>query len=549
MKKLITILLSSTVFLNLAIGQNSPMVIAGDVKVAEAGKMYSKGPISVKATDDQKGVIVNEGELTLNEGIIFYSNDERDGLLKNTATVNYTPDTDVSKFQVRKSFNIPEKYYIVSFPFDVDLTQVQNADPTGDAPDLNENFWIFDYDSQKRADEGKPEGNWRWLTFDTGDKILKAGTGYQITTQFGGPVELLFQPTATTDIASILEYSDKTRELIHYNNNGKFFENNAYSEGWNYIGGLNTSSFLLSSSTVSDATRKSPRAIYYLNENDIYEAIPVNMEGVTAVVSPYTPFFVQTDTSQVDTNGKHYVMDFHYLAPGLSSNDPDPIDFRSENTTSEDVFSVSLNGESDYSDITYIALGDKYKEGINTSEDASKLFSSGVQQLWSLVGTYPLVVNSLPFTETREIPLGVSTPSGGQYTFELDELAHNSIESVTLIDKEAKTKTDMLTKAYSFNVSDAINTTDRFLLLINKTITSMDEIPSISEIYAYTEDNILTVKNLVIGDNVQILDLAGRTIASNVAVNEELSFPLNQKGVYLVNVKGERSVVLKVLNK
>jgi hypothetical protein len=46
-----------------------------------------------------------------------------------------------------------------------------------------------------------------------------------------------------------------------------------------------------------------------------------------------------------------------------------------------------------------------------------------------------------------------------------------------------------------------------------------------------------------------VLDLSGRIVASGVASSNEFSATLIQKGVYLVNVKGEKAAVLKVVNK
>jgi hypothetical protein len=55
--------------------------------------------------------------------------------------------------------------------------------------------------------------------------------------------------------------------------------------------------------------------------------------------------------------------------------------------------------------------------------------------------------------------------------------------------------------------------------------------------------------NLNTGDKVQILDLTGRIIASGVATSNTYSSQANQKGVYIVSVKGVKTATLKVLNK
>jgi hypothetical protein len=179
--------------------------------------------------------------------------------------------------------------------------------------------------------------------------------------------------------------------------------------------------------------------------------------------------------------------------------------------------------------------------------------STSLPRLWSILSDKSgaenaLFMNRLPYLD-REVKLGISLPVEGDYTFDLIDLTKmNGIESVVLLDKKTNIKTELLDEPYSFQTSGALQTNDRFSLFIKKSITSIDT-PKTGEIYAYTGNNVLTVKNVLPGSKIQVLDLAGRSIAIGLASGDEFSTLLNQKGVYIVNVTGEKTAVLKVLNK
>ncbi|MDR0428178.1 MAG: hypothetical protein LBH12_06195, partial [Dysgonamonadaceae bacterium] len=89
--------------------------------------MKSKGAVNlVTATSTTtKGVIVNEGTLNVAEGVVFYSDNESDGMLLNLGTGpnGVTGPSDVSKIILRKTFD-GGKWYPISFPFDVDVDEI-----------------------------------------------------------------------------------------------------------------------------------------------------------------------------------------------------------------------------------------------------------------------------------------------------------------------------------------------------------------------------------------------------------------------------------------
>jgi hypothetical protein len=149
----------------------------------------------------------------------------------------------------------------------------------------------------------------------------------------------------------------------------------------------------------------------------------------------------------------------------------------------------------------------------------------------------------------REINIGIGTPRSGDYTFSIASLQQKNIEEAVLLDKLTNTKTDLLSKPYKFSISQVDKLEDRFVLFAQKKSGTSIVTPDDSEIYAYVKDGLLTVSNLEPGDRVRVLDLAGRNVVAGTASGRDFTCNLNQKGVYIVNVKGQKPATIKILNK
>ena len=151
MKRLLTIFLSSIVCLGLW-GQlpKLPMTVFGDVYIDEGGIVNSVGPVHVKApsvANTGKINVTNKGKLNVNsDSIIFYTNDVADGLLMN---VNAPDSVNVKGVVVRKNFVLDTTWYQISFPVDVDLRDGVINPLNGKVLEVNEEFWVQVYNSQK----------------------------------------------------------------------------------------------------------------------------------------------------------------------------------------------------------------------------------------------------------------------------------------------------------------------------------------------------------------------------------------------------------------
>jgi hypothetical protein len=551
MKRLIVTLLSSIVVL-ITVGQNNPMVVVGDMKIAANGTMRSEGTVNMKTTTVKKSVIVNEGTIDIaGGGIIFYSDTDKDGMLMTKSGGKVTAPTDASKVKVHKVFERNNFWYAISFPFDVNVNAVKNV-TTGATNRFGTDFWVYEYDSERRANTGlMDDKNWKAMT----GTVIKRGKGYRILSLAR---ELEFPaaayPTTTVkadslfaysnkDLDNLVDYKHKDQNLVQYYPEGR---------GWNYIGGLNTCAFDLEfptnfTITIDGVTNGGwNKTIYYMRRGS--EAFDQKLLTVDdAIASPFVPFFVQTKGK--DVGSSKIVAKF--LNKGISVENARPADFRSsEAATTEDIiWSLNLRA-GEPADHIYLVFGDNYKDDYLIEEDALKMFSKGELQLWTEVSSSPLFVNALPKKGGKEVKIGVSVPEAGQYTFEFTRKIDDGhfIQSALLLDKIDGTKTDVLAQTYSFAAKAPFDTSDRFILYVNNIPTGLDALDSPS-VYAYAQEGLLTVKNVASGDKIQVVDLSGRIVASGVAQSNEFSTPLNQTGVFIVNVKGERNAVLKVLSK
>ncbi len=547
MKKKITMLLAGLIPA-IMLSAQVPMVVAGDMKVAGQGQVLSKGDVNVtpsgkveiesqgkvkvneatflKASSASKSIIVNKGELTLEKGIIFQSNDDKDGMLYNQGTV-VAPQT-VSNVKVRKTFNDPSIWYYISFPFNVSVGDIKNADASGTPLALRGNLWLRYYDSQKRADNGTNSGN--FIDITSTSYVLEAGVGYLIGVDIPAEVEF----PATGNISNLFTYADKAKTIKYYVHAAdKYPDGNSY--GWNFIGGMNTTSFLMNPANTGHST------IYYYDYGRTGNAKGYKyrvLDISPAVLSPYVPFFVQTD--DVTTT-------FNYKKAGLGINDANPLEFRSDNAGSKEVLVLKITDEKSVYDNAHVIFSEEYQPNFKVMEDAVKMFSEQVPQIWSKVNNVSLCVNRLPLSD-KEIQLGVSVPEKGNYTLSLSDEFPTNLTQVILLDKQTGSRTDLLTGSYQFRTESSLETSDRFVLLAPQTVTSLDPLKENGKIYAFVENDQLTVKGIVSGDQVRVYNLMGQTVVAGVAKSDEIVLPLGQKGTFIVRVNGTGAGI-KVLNK
>ena len=158
-------------------------------------------------------------------------------------------------------------------------------------------------------------------------------------------------------------------------------------------------------------------------------------------------------------------------------------------------------------DRTRFVINEQAGLGYDAGCDASKFFSMepGVAHLYTLDGDVQYAINERPMAD-GEILLGLQLSQGGTYTIALQTKANGT---VTLIDKQTATETDLTATAYTFQ-ADGGTLNSRFVLRLG-TATGI------------TDNNRETITNN------RYFDLQGRRISQP------------QKGIYVRN--GQKVVI------
>jgi hypothetical protein len=536
-----------------------PMRLAGNVRIS--GPIRSDETVHIFSGVDAGRVDIdntNANAILKTDTIIFYSDDTSDGLLRNlntTGVQGIATSAQPARVVVRKIFSAATHTYF-SLPFDVAPSSILNGN-TAQALDFDTEYGVWGFDAEIRSSlEGFSKSSvWKEIIYAS--ESIKKGMGYQF---WYGPVGVVdFVTTDATTINNLFALKNKDITFTKYRTNAGFLEQEELDAGWAFIGSLHSAAFRFLQANVGGYHPLG--AIYYRNTKDSrstgtqkagsYNEFILGLDDSTSKIAkmgPFTPFYIQGNipegTSTLDGT-------FTYNSSGLLLED---ITFRSSNDdVLQDLLYFVLSSDKNNSyDRFYLNFSDKYAESFRAIEDAVKMSTEYDDRpaVWSLLNATntKLVLNGLPLKDDKAIRMGYSVPEPGSYTISLNPLHQQNIRNVVLVDNVTGNKVDLLKTPYSFNTGAVTENNARFVLHINSSYTGTPVIDS-DGVYAFVKDNLLTVNNLLEGERIQVLDLAGRIIVSGTATGKIFSVPLNQKGVYIVNIKGEKTTVLKVLNK
>ncbi|GHT53790.1 hypothetical protein FACS189446_2070 [Bacteroidia bacterium] len=538
----------------------SHTVIAG--KVHLSGPMRSEVPVHIYATADTGKVDIdntNASAMLMADTIILYSNDTYDGLIRNLNTkgggVKGTVTDNPNQVIVRKNF-ADSKWTYISFPYDVaSVNVIKDAAQLPGGGTGNIGYWAYGWDNVTRADSANPTIPQIWKQIDyTANTVFKAGAGYQIWYENAGADGTVdFVSEDGPAIATLFSPAAKTVKFDKYKTD-QAWDHPDLGAGWALIGALNSTTFTISDTTVAygGATvyyrkSKTSQADGSLTAHGSFGECVIAKKETAVDLSPYTPFYIQDNSGT--TAGQTVIGNFtFYSDKGLSI---ESSKFRSSKADPADQFKFILSSDKDdLFDRFYLDFDESFSEDYLTSKDAVKLSTrfAGSPTVWSLQNGQPLVLSGLPLKDEREVKIGFSVPEAGDYTFTVNELVRQNVRNLILIDNVVGRKVDLLQTPYSFTAAEVSGNTERFVLLVNSSYTDIPAIEG-NAVYAYVKDNLLTVKNLSEGDRIQVVDLAGRIIILDKISGNEFSCILNRKGAYIVQVKGEKETVLKILNK
>ncbi|KAA6303618.1 MAG: hypothetical protein EZS26_000169 [Candidatus Ordinivivax streblomastigis] len=549
-----------------------PMVIKGQMK----NKGYLKSDtihLKVGGTLDN-----NSSSATLDikkGGIILYTDYNADGLLFNTGNVvvgtgtGTGSDAAASAFKVRKEFPLAlgSGYkHAFSPPFPVNVRDIYDPDKQktiSESSGKYDGVYIQYYDSQERANATNGYGEpWKYVMNYT--EVLAANRGYAVWTRGTtdkAHTRLDFPANNIDSVAKAFQYAAKTVPVTDYRrvSYDDKYDLTSRNRGWNYIGGYLASPFATGNQGVNLSFPSGDYvswsgAIYCQNKGNLsttgWDNIALfDPDMNDAILSPYMAFFVQIEKGDGANHDLETALTFQQAgltAAGQVSGHQ----LRADNTTTSKSFiRLNLSDQNTTAiDKSYILMEDQYRDDYQVGEDAIKMFNSNTPQLWSKLGEEDLFINALYAGGEKEVPLGMSVPATGEYTFSLND-ASNLVRSAILLDKTDERVIDVLNENYSFYAQDPADVTDRFTLFLNTTPTTIDQV-KIKSVIAYADHSVLTVKNIHPGDFVQVADITGRIISSGIASETAIyTTHVSEKGVYLVTVKGKQNAVLKVLNR
>lgn len=356
------------------------------------------------------------------------------------------------------------KFYWISFPFDVKLSDVFGFGEYGDQ-------WIMQYyDGAARAQNGywiDSPTFWKYIT--NKNYVLKAGQGYVLclnlnkmgftSTVFANTTEVsLYFPSASplNEITGELPtaVTVPAHECTIERDN-----RNIYDSNWNLIGVPGFAD--ITDVSIGESHHKEINAdcvsfyYKYLPGTNTYSA-----KTQTEIFQTMFAYMVQFAGT---INWKAKTMPAQ-LAARRTGSMPSQYDLRLE----------VAHGEQ--TDQTFVQL----KEEDATAEfdmnvDMTKIFNSGMN-IYTLTGSNAIQVagNALPMAKAT-IPVGVVTATAGEYTFRMPDGTDGI--SVFLIDNQTGAQTNMLLDEYTITL-DAGTCENRFYLAVDpdRTATSVENI-------------------------------------------------------------------------
>jgi hypothetical protein len=193
----------------------------------------------------------------------------------------------------------------------------------------------------------------------------------------------------------------------------------------------------------------------------------------THTLRPYEAVFVQINSGN----------QMYFKSTGINRNSA-PAYMRAADPDVPFYTGIELRGNN-IMDRTGVVLCDEYTPAYEIGADLIKISNEGALNLYT-INQYeqPLAFNGLSDDDAiAPIPVGVTFPATGEYTFafDFDHYDIYGLEVLELIDKAQGTTTDLLLNDYSFvaNQTGAVN--DRFQIIVRRaqapqTPTGIDEI-------------------------------------------------------------------------
>lgn len=458
------------------------------------------------------------GHLEIGNEVIFKvdENGKAGQIINNCGTSTCTVNVrSTATAIVRKNFSTVSGTYpwnFVSVPFDVteDRIFIANTNTQAVWGDFNSptgDFYIGEYDGQKRANDGFTNGsNYVNLPAHT----LVANKGYVLAAGDANN-SIDFRSIPGTQFAcndtqiTTTYYAGVRGECDH---------------GWNLIGVPFVSGYNL-----KNAAGNKP---YYVFDGTNYTTV---MAGVDHLIYPFSAFFLQ---NLGDADGVNFLTANQTFKAVKAANTADLISL------------VISNGR--VQDKTHIRLMDYGSVNFLRSEDGGKLMSPVLTtpQIYTVApgACGEVAYNTLPLNTTR-VDLKVRTGKQDTYTISMmDKEKATGITKVILVDTETGIQTNLFEQSYSYDIDINSSTiSSRFYILLTSEVVTGYNYLGNENVKIRTNGKKVTLTGLNGKATVHMYDAIGKLIYQYANVSNDNSFDVNIPGMYIMNISTETQQV------
>ncbi len=418
-----------------------------------------------------------------------------------------TLGADVELRVTRKISN--DRYYFLSLPFDSDLADVRLLD--GSSPGTYGRDWgVVRYDGYDRARDWEAvtdgtECSWEMIG---ANYTLDAMTGYNVAVGSSSEVELVF--TMSTRESLVF---DRKVAVRHHNDEASGTP--PTDQGWNLIGHSLLSHY--NGSLNTDLGEGVPYVSIF--NGTTYKQVV----ATRATLLPFMSFFVQVGSDA----------DVSFLSLQKKQRAVEPMCI---------VIDINSQNENE-GDETTLLLDDTYSLDYEIGADLEKMITFGqYPQVYTQVYDRRRAFNAIPLCELGNVMLGYFAPAAGEYVLSLGAES-SECEHVYLTDYAQGVTHDLALGEYVFAVDKREEVKDRFGLAIQKITVELND--ALQEGWqVITADGVLRVIGVASDERVQVYDVTGRMVRSELSGGVELMISELPTGVYVVQTMGASRVVV-----
>lgn len=141
-------------------------------------------------------------------------------------------------------------------------------------------------------------------------------------------------------------------------------------------------------------------------------------------------------------------------------------------------------------------------------------------------------INTIPlFDQLAVIPLRILAKEDGEHILSLNLQNVDTKMPVLLLDNQKNILENLTANNYALNLK--ANNTDDFYIAFSYTATKTDVIPNVN-IVLQVKHHTITINGLDENSRIEIFNMAGQKVASELSSNGNLNIEINQEGIFIV---------------